>query len=159
MPSLINPEHRIQSQWDDESHSIIRVSHLLYWTWEELHRHEQQVIAPMLRSARQPVSLLVDMRGGPFFDPTATSEQVRQTGEMHRVLPLELVVFVLRDMGTGTLLKVLHERYGAPNGIYRVARTLDEARAMIRDYRLQEHYSAYVRPTDELRQVDSPAGD
>jgi hypothetical protein len=132
---------KIQSQWDDDARTVIRTTYHPYWSWEELHEHEENVITPMM-SSDKPLSLIVDMRAGTFFDPIATTAQVRQTGEMHRALPIELVVFVLRDDGVGKLMQILHERYGAPNQVYRLARSLDEARAIIREHRGQLRHSA-----------------
>jgi hypothetical protein len=139
---VIDIKQKIQSQWDDDPHTVILTTYRPYWTWEELHDHEENMITPMMSSSCEPVSLIVDMRKGTFFDPVATTAQVRQTGEMHRVLPIELVVFVLRDDSIGKLLKILHDRYGAPNQVYRLARSVDDARAIISEYRGQLRYSA-----------------
>jgi hypothetical protein len=141
--SVIQVGQKIQSKWDDKAHTVILTIYHPYWTWEELHDHEENVMTPMLLlSSCKPVSLMMDMSQGTFFDPKETTEQVRQTGLVHRTLPIELVVFVLRDEGVGTLLKALHERYGAPNHIYRLARSVNEARAIIDEYRGQARYSA-----------------
>lgn len=154
MIPAIGAEQTIYSRWDDAKHSIVLVTHRPYWTWQELHDHEDHVLAPTLLAAEQPIALIVDLRAAPFFDPTATSEHVRKTGEVHRALPLEVVVFVLGDSSVGTLLKTLHERYGAPHAVYRIARTLDEARAMIAELRRQAQYAALVRGLGEFRSIE-----
>jgi hypothetical protein len=146
--------NNFSSSWDDDTPNTLITAHRPDWTWEELHEHEASVMTPMLRSADQAVALIADMRSASYFDPIDTPSHIRQTGEMHRALPVEMVVFVLRDPAIATLMTALYERHGAHDVVYRSARTLSQARLLIAEHRGGGRYSNVTRLSGQFTNLD-----
>src|SRR5450432_3539711 len=50
---------RIQVSWDNEKHSVVRLTLLDNWSWDELYVANEEIVA-MMKTSPQTVHLLID---------------------------------------------------------------------------------------------------
>jgi hypothetical protein len=125
----------ITAQWDDDANTILRLGYVEPWTWDEFFDAFDEATS-LIRNADHEVSVINDGRhaGQP---PPDLIGHVQATIE---VLPanLGLMIVAASEFYGKMAVQLLQQLYPDSMSNWRIAPTVDEARAMIAAWRSQQ---------------------
>lgn len=116
----------VDAQWGNAQQRYIVVTFHNEWTWNALHRLEDQQLSSMLQQSPSS-ALLMDMRSSVWIRPPDLQREVMLSGQIHSRFGVPTVVFTLMDVAIGTLLVQMHSRYASNNTRYIHANGINEA--------------------------------
>jgi hypothetical protein len=119
----------VQTDWDDEDHTVIRTQFIGAWTWEEAHAATDTLIQ-MIDSVDYTIGVITDLSDSSRIPPFVFHEVRTLLAKRHPRVGASVVVS--SNFMIGSLWKTIAQTYGRlVNGQYSFADTLDEARARI----------------------------
>ena len=125
----------IVSHWDDEAHTVLHTIISDHWNWTDLHDHDINVVAPMIEAENHSIAIIVDLSRYPWISLDGFQTNIKRAAQDHRLLNVEMVVFVTPHNDIGMLIRDAHRLYGARGRFYTLAPNVDNARTMIVAYR------------------------
>lgn len=124
-----------QVEWEDQDQLILHVAFVDKWAWDEVHAMFAQVVK-MMESTSSPVSMVADFTRSARIPADALSHAFRVVNEF----PVNWELTVL--IGGGDIVRALVRVFAQLHPTYgphlRVAKSADEAHALIASYRATE---------------------
>lgn len=126
----------ISITWDDEAQSVLRLTYESRWTWDEFYE-AFRLSGRYLRSADYEVSVINDVSGD--TQPPQNLMGNLQTCLESLAPNVGLIVFVGDDLYAAAVVEVMRGMYPLHTGNWHATETLDDARALIYEWRVQQH--------------------
>ncbi len=126
----------MESVWENDQRSILHTMYSGIWTWSELHHHNRTVVEPLLQASASPVAMILNMSEAFWVMPGSVLQNLKRSILNYAHYDIDIIVFVSELDGVRALMETVHRRFGAKDRIYLVARTSEEAKEIIHQYRV-----------------------
>jgi hypothetical protein len=125
----------IHAEWDDATQTILRFDFQNDWNWSELEAIDRELVAYQ-KQLESRLSYIADLQKSSLSAEGLNTPHLRQVPILLRP-ESEILVIVGGSHFTRSMIDIVRQAYGDARERVAVARSLDEARGRIAEFRLQ----------------------